>query len=273
MYSTYTRINCMTVTTHLQSRAHTSMSGAPSWGRTRCLHRVLRTVFHWGRLVSLHPGLLIPIIGHWSLRDAIKKMQAIAIMRKNRAEDNNETTTMNAVHIVEQLRSTAQAGQLASISPEFWMVDPQPPAMCGRHGAVFPQYSKEQPSPLTRCILLSLGFSSLYLVFASKSPASALTDWLIQPLNIQLQLKFFVGNRNGPQLCLSLAQEQKHLQLLLRHPGSHNPLLYFSSSERAPDVEIKIELEKGAPGDLLAEALMPAVLCDWLQRLYPTRRE
>ena len=72
----------------------------------------------------------------------------------------NTTTTINAVHVVEYVWSTACIRKLARILFVSLMVDLQPPAMCRKPG-MFSWYKKEQlpplvftPSPFPRVSLL-----------------------------------------------------------------------------------------------------------------------
>lgn len=64
--------------------------------------------------------------------------------------------------------------ELASISHIFygWSATP---SKVQKHGTVFPWYRKELPL-CPYAFSFPWGFSSLYLVFTSKSPASAFSD-------------------------------------------------------------------------------------------------
>lgn len=132
---------------------------------------------------------------------------------------------------------------------------------------------KEQPPPLSLCILPSLKFFFPLFSIHLQISSICLHWWMDSALRHLAPVKIWGQQERAPTLFVP-GTRAVHLKLLLHYPGSQNSLRCTPHpSRRVPDVGKEIELEKGAPGDLLSGSITSAALCDGLPRLHPTRRE
>lgn len=124
---------------------------------------------------------------------------------------------------------------------------------CAGIMACFLGTGKSNCPPCLYTFSLPWGFSSLYLVCTSKCLA---LDFSADSASQHLAtLKFFVGSKNCPQPCLSMNQEQRHLQLSLQHSGSHNLPPHSPHPWRVFPLGNKNRDGERSPGDLMASSI------------------